>query len=121
MRCSSAALGDLKPSSWAICDVSPTEEAQLYVIEEYAGDVFAALQCNPSTGVLTLNNWIPRQPAPHTHTWTIDFNNSEPHDETALVIGAAITAAVYAVISYGMHTNMKRTFMMTVRRLAGTS
>lgn len=40
---------------------------------------------------------------------------------TALVIGALIAAVAYAAISYGMHTTMKRTFMMTVRRLAGTS
>ncbi len=39
----------------------------------------------------------------------------------SLLVGAAITAFAYAAISYGMHTNMKRTFMMTVRRLAGTS
>ena len=38
-----------------------------------------------------------------------------------LIIGAAMTAAAYAAISYAMHTNMKRTFMMTVRRLAGTT
>jgi hypothetical protein len=40
---------------------------------------------------------------------------------TSLVIGAAIAAAFYAAIVYGMHTNMKRTFMMTVRRLAGVN
>jgi len=39
----------------------------------------------------------------------------------AVVIGAAISAAIYASISYAMHTNMKRTFMMTVRSLAGTN
>lgn len=39
----------------------------------------------------------------------------------SLLIGAGITAFVYAVFVYGMHTNMKRTFMMTVRRLAGAS
>ena len=39
----------------------------------------------------------------------------------SLVIGAMLTAAAYTAVSYGMHTNMKRTFMMTVRRLAGTS
>ncbi|MDY7107014.1 MAG: hypothetical protein SYC29_00100 [Planctomycetota bacterium] len=38
-----------------------------------------------------------------------------------LVIGSAMTAAAYAAISYAMHTNMKRTFMMTVRRLAGAT
>lgn len=36
-----------------------------------------------------------------------------------LVIGAAIAGVVYSAIVYGMHTNMKRTFHMTVRKLAG--
>lgn len=40
---------------------------------------------------------------------------------TSLVIGAAIAGAAYTAIVYGMHTNMKRTFMMTVRKLAGAS
>jgi hypothetical protein len=39
----------------------------------------------------------------------------------ALVIGAIMTALAYGTISYAMHTNMKRTFMMTVRRLAGAN
>jgi hypothetical protein len=38
---------------------------------------------------------------------------------TSLVIGAFIAAALYTAVVYAMHTNMKRTFMMTVRRLAG--
>jgi ABC-type transport system involved in multi-copper enzyme maturation permease subunit len=38
---------------------------------------------------------------------------------TSIVIGAAIGAAGFAFISYGLHANMKRTFMMTTRRLAG--
>ena len=37
----------------------------------------------------------------------------------ALMVGAAIAAVVYVLIVYGMHTNMKRTFNMTVRKLAG--
>jgi ABC-type transport system involved in multi-copper enzyme maturation permease subunit len=37
-----------------------------------------------------------------------------------LVVGAVIAAGVYAGIVYGMHQSMKRSFMMTVRRLAGT-
>jgi len=37
----------------------------------------------------------------------------------ALMIGAALAAGVYVAIVYGMHTNMVRTFHMTVRRLAG--
>lgn len=39
----------------------------------------------------------------------------------ALAIGAIIAAGAYAALVYGMHTNMKRTFMMTVRKLAGTN
>ncbi len=40
---------------------------------------------------------------------------------TSILVGAAVSAVAYAAISYGMHTTMKRTFMMTVRRLAGTT
>ncbi len=36
-----------------------------------------------------------------------------------LVVGAALAAGVYVLVVYAMHTNMKRTFHMTVRRLAG--
>lgn len=39
----------------------------------------------------------------------------------SLAIGAVIAAVLYAVVVLAMHTNMKRTFMMTVRRLAGTN
>jgi hypothetical protein len=39
---------------------------------------------------------------------------------TGLLIGAGVFAAAYAGISFGMHSSMKRSFMMTVRRLAGT-
>lgn len=39
---------------------------------------------------------------------------------TGLLIGSAVFAAAYAGISVAMHTSMKRSFMMTVRRLAGT-
>jgi ABC-type transport system involved in multi-copper enzyme maturation permease subunit len=39
----------------------------------------------------------------------------------ALVAGALIAAVVYAIVVYAMHTTMKRSFMMTVRRLAGTT
>ncbi|MBT8485948.1 MAG: ABC transporter permease subunit [Phycisphaerales bacterium] len=49
------------------------------------------------------------------------FDDGPSTARTSLLIGACITAAGYAAISYAMHTNMKRTFMMTVRRLAGTS
>ncbi|MHC5005018.1 MAG: hypothetical protein ACYTJ0_18065 [Planctomycetota bacterium] len=44
-----------------------------------------------------------------------------PAARLSLLIGAVVTAVVYAALVYGMHANMKRTFMMTVRRLAGTS
>ena len=39
----------------------------------------------------------------------------------SLVLGAAFSAVIYAAIVYGMHANMKRTFMFTVRKLAGTN
>jgi hypothetical protein len=35
------------------------------------------------------------------------------------VIGSMIAASLYMAIVYAMHTNNKRTFMMTVRKLAG--
>lgn len=38
----------------------------------------------------------------------------------ALLIGGVVAAAVYIAVVYGMHASMKRSFMMTVRRLAGT-
>jgi ABC-type transport system involved in multi-copper enzyme maturation permease subunit len=37
----------------------------------------------------------------------------------SFVLGGAISAAVYAGLTFGMHAAMKRSFMMTVRRLAG--
>ena len=39
----------------------------------------------------------------------------------ALVVGAAGAGLLYSGVVYGLHNNMKRTFMMTVRRLAGTT
>ncbi len=38
-----------------------------------------------------------------------------------IVVGAGLAAITYLAIVYGMHTNMKRSFMMTVRKLAGTN
>ena len=38
-----------------------------------------------------------------------------------LVIGSAITGAIFTVVVYAMHMNMVRTFDVTVRRLTGTS
>jgi hypothetical protein len=40
---------------------------------------------------------------------------------TWMVMGSALAAVVYGAVVYGMHTNMKRSFMMTVRKLAGTN
>ena len=37
-----------------------------------------------------------------------------------LIIGAMLAAVIYGLIVWGMHGSMKRSFMMTVRRLAGT-
>lgn len=39
----------------------------------------------------------------------------------SMLIGAVIAAGAYAAVVYGMHSNMKRTFMMTVRKLAGVN
>ncbi len=39
----------------------------------------------------------------------------------SILVGAVVAAAAYTGIVYGMHSNMKRTFMMTVRRLAGNA
>ena len=38
---------------------------------------------------------------------------------TSILVGALAAAAIYAGITYGMHANLKASFMMTVRRLAG--
>ena len=37
----------------------------------------------------------------------------------SVIVGALIAAIGYALLVYGLHSNNKRTFMMTVRRLAG--
>ena len=36
-----------------------------------------------------------------------------------LLIGSVVAAGIYSGIVYGIHSNMVRTFDMTVRRLAG--
>ncbi len=38
----------------------------------------------------------------------------------SLLVGAVVSAVIYAGIVVGMHASMKKSFMMTVRRLAGT-
>jgi len=40
---------------------------------------------------------------------------------SSLVIGAMIAGGVYTTMVFAMHANMKRTFMMTVRKLAGAN
>jgi ABC-type transport system involved in multi-copper enzyme maturation permease subunit len=37
----------------------------------------------------------------------------------SIVVGSFIAAVGFTLLVYGLHSNMKRTFMMTVRRLAG--
>ena len=37
-----------------------------------------------------------------------------------LLFGALISGVIYGAIVFGMHASMKKSFMMTVRRLAGT-
>jgi ABC-type transport system involved in multi-copper enzyme maturation permease subunit len=40
---------------------------------------------------------------------------------TSLVIGVIVASAIYGAAVFGMHAAMKKTFMMVVRRLAGTN
>ncbi|MHC5026866.1 MAG: ABC transporter permease subunit [Planctomycetota bacterium] len=54
-------------------------------------------------------------------TITSALGNQQQAAYWSLVVGAAISATLYIALVLGMHSNMKRTFMMTVRRLAGTS
>ena len=49
------------------------------------------------------------------------LTNNPTAARTALVVGAAGAGLLYSGVVYGLHNNMKRTFMMTVRRLAGTT
>jgi len=44
-----------------------------------------------------------------------------PAARWALVVGALIAAGIYSAVVMAMHANMKRTFMFTVRKLAGTA
>jgi hypothetical protein len=37
-----------------------------------------------------------------------------------LGVGALVSTLLYALICYGLHSNMVRTFDVTVRKLAGT-
>jgi multisubunit Na+/H+ antiporter MnhB subunit len=48
------------------------------------------------------------------------FGSSLAQIDGMLVLGALVAGVIYALIVYGMHQSMKQSFMMTVRRLAGT-
>jgi ABC-type transport system involved in multi-copper enzyme maturation permease subunit len=48
------------------------------------------------------------------------FGSSLAQIDGMLVLGALVAGFIYALIVYGMHQSMKQSFMMTVRRLAGT-
>lgn len=43
-----------------------------------------------------------------------------PGGRIALLVGGVIATAIYIAMVFGMHAAMKRSFMMTVRKLAGT-
>lgn len=49
------------------------------------------------------------------------LRQSIPAGESGVIVGAIVAALCYAGLVYAMYTNMKRTFMMTVRKLAGTN
>lgn len=39
--------------------------------------------------------------------------------QVSILVGAVIAATIYALLVFGIHSSMKKTFMMTVRKLAG--
>lgn len=47
------------------------------------------------------------------------LRDGEAAARISLIIGAAVTAVLYGAAVYVLHGNMKRTFMFTVRKLAG--
>ena len=48
-------------------------------------------------------------------------SGQEGAGRVSLMIGGVLAAAGYVGVVFGMHASMKRSFMMTVRRLSGTS
>lgn len=52
-------------------------------------------------------------------TETLGRSNEGIDARIALAIGCAVSALIWAGVCYGIHSNMVRTFDMTVRRLAG--
>ena len=56
----------------------------------------------------------------------LEFERDQPNNGVILVIVLAIVSTIVASVvfgaaCFGMHAAMKRSFMMTVRRLAGTN
>ena len=51
----------------------------------------------------------------------ITKNGDLSSTRVALAIGAVIASAAYSGVVYAIYVSMKRSFMMTVRRLAGTN
>lgn len=47
-------------------------------------------------------------------------SGNEAAARTSLAIGGAVASGCYLALVFGMHSSMKRSFMMSVRRLAGT-
>ncbi|MDG2032125.1 MAG: ABC transporter permease subunit [Phycisphaerales bacterium] len=47
-------------------------------------------------------------------------SGNESASRISLVIGGAVASFCYIAVVFGMHSSMKRSFMMSVRRLAGT-
>ncbi len=53
--------------------------------------------------------------------WPASVNSNFRNGRITLVVGAMIVAACWATAVYLVHTNIKRNFMMTVRRLSGAN
>ena len=75
----------------------------------------ALMTLNPGNLILSIvdpSEWL-------NASWKSDSSGSTIN--LMLVIGGIVSAAIYLGIAWTMHRSMSRTFMMTVRRLSGTS
>lgn len=55
-------------------------------------------------------------------SWAVSGSLEDPSAaRTAMMVGALIASAAFVAVVFGMHMTMKRTFMFTVRKLAGTN
>ena len=73
----------------------------------------------PVLGALSPASFIASFIQPYEHIGGSLTSLGVAQSRVALAIGAVVAAGVYAAVCYGIHSNMVRTFDMTVRKLAG--